>query len=86
MIGQLRTDIDAPELQALIAVNTQFSQGTNKFMPMIVEQQRLLAKRDPLCHYVDTSKATIANSAHYDSAGTLAVGQMFAERLLSLTP
>lgn len=86
MIGQLRTDINAPEMQALIAVNTQFSQGTNKFMPMIVEQQRLLAKRDPLCHYVDTSKATIANSAHYDSAGTLAVGRMFAERLLSLTP
>ncbi len=85
MIEQLRKDIKAPKMLALIAVNTQFSQGTNQFMPVIVKQQQLLATRDPLCHYVDTSEATIANYAHYDSEGTLLVGRLFAEKLMALS-
>ncbi len=82
MLDALRRDIEAPELPALIAVNTKFGNGRNRFMPTIVEQQKLLASRDPLCEYVDTSTATIANGAHYDTKGTLDVGRWFAEALL----
>jgi|GEM_PF-586394 len=82
MLDALRRDIDAPKLPALIAVNTKFGNGRNEFMPLIVEQQKLLASRDPLCEYVDTSTATIANGAHFDTKGTLDVGRWFAETLL----
>ncbi len=82
MLTALRRDIDAPKLPALIAVNTKFGNGRNQFMPLIVDQQKLLASRDPLCEYVDTSAATIANGAHYDTQGTLDVGRWFAETLL----
>lgn len=82
MIARLRNDLDAPELFALLAVNTQFGGGRNKFMPTIIRQQKLVASRDPLCEYVDTSKATIANGAHYDSKGTLDVGRWMAESLI----
>ena len=82
MLTALRKEFHAPELTALVAVNTQFGGGRNKFMPAIVEQQKVLAARDPHCEYVDTSAATIANGAHYDSEGTLDVGRWFAEALL----
>lgn len=82
MIAALRKDLEAPELVALLAVNTQFGGGRNKFVPTIVRQQKLVASRDPLCDYVDTSKATIANGAHYDSKGTLEVGRWMAESLI----
>ena len=82
MLNALRRDLEAPKLPALIAVNTKFGNGRNKLMPMIVEQQKLLASRDSLSEYVDTSAATIANGAHYDTKGTLDVGRWFAEALL----
>ncbi|NBR84832.1 MAG: hypothetical protein EB141_04545 [Verrucomicrobia bacterium] len=82
MIAALRKDLNAPQLIALVAVNTQFGGGKNAFMPKIVEAQQALAAKDPRCAYVDTAGATIANSAHWDSAGTLDVGRRFAEVLL----
>jgi len=82
MIAALRKDLDAPQIIALIAVNTKFGGGGNPFMPKIVEAQKALAGKDARCVYVDTSSATIANSAHYDTKGTLDVGRMFAEALL----
>ena len=82
MLTALRKDIGAQELTALIAVNTRFGGGRNKFMPIIVEQQKLLAARDLHCEYVDSSSATIANGAHYDSKGTLGVGRWCADALL----
>lgn len=84
MLNALRRDLKTPQLAALIAVNTKFGAGKNAFMPVIVEQQKLLASRDTLCQYVDTSAATIANSAHYDTQGTLDVGRWFAESLREL--
>jgi len=84
MISKLRTDLKSPACLALIAVNTQFGLGNNKWMPVIVEQQKKLAERDPRTGYVDTSKATIANAAHFDSKGTLDVGKWCAETLLRL--
>ncbi len=82
MINALRRDLNAPDLPALTAVNTRFGGGRNKFVPTIVEQQKQLAATDPRCEYVDTSSATIANGAHFDSKGTLDVGRLFAEALL----
>lgn len=84
MIAALRKDLDAPQLIALVAVNTRFGGGKNAFMPRIVEAQQALARQDPLCAYVDTASATIANNAHFDSAGTLDVGRRFAEALRQL--
>lgn len=84
MIARLRADIDADDLPAFIALNTKFSKGANKFVPGIVEQQKELAARDSNIHYVDTSAATTANYAHLDAAGTLLVGQLFANRLLQV--
>ncbi len=84
MIAALRKDLAAPELIALIAVNTRFGGGKNMFMPKIVEAQQSLASKLPRCAYVDTATATIANGAHYDTAGTLDVGKRFAEALLQL--
>ena len=82
MITALRKDLDAPQLTALLAVNTRFGGGKNKFMPKIVEAQKLLANKLPRCAYVDTATATIANNAHFDTAGTLDVGRRFAEVLV----
>ena len=84
MIAALRRDLQTPELSALIAVNTRFGGGRNRFMPTIVEQQKRVAATDPRCEYVDTSSATIANRAHFDSKGTLLVGRLFAESLFNL--
>ncbi|MCB1235475.1 MAG: hypothetical protein KDM91_10420 [Verrucomicrobiae bacterium] len=82
LIAALRRDLATPEMIALVAVNTRFGGGKNAFMPKIVEAQRAAAERDPRCEYVDTAEATIANTAHYDTAGTLLVGRLFAETLL----
>lgn len=84
MIGALRKDLDAPELIALLAVNTQFGGGKNQFMPKIVDAQKSVGSKLPRCAYVDTASATIANGAHFDSAGTLDVGKRFAETLIQL--
>ena len=75
MLAELRKQLNAPDLKALVAVNTRFQQGKNKFMPAIVQAQRDCAAAGPLCRYVDTSEASIANAAHFDTAGTLMVGR-----------
>lgn len=84
MLTAIRKELNAPKLAALIAVNTRFLEGRNQFMPAIIEQQKLAASFDPRWEYVDTSAATIANQVHYDSAGTLEVGRLFAESLLRI--
>ncbi len=84
MIASLRKDLDAPDLIALLAVNTRFGGGKNAFLPRIVEAQQAVGAADPRCAYVDTAKATIANNVHYDAAGTLFVGGLFAKELLRL--
>lgn len=81
MLKVLREQLDAPELPTRIAVNTKFGNGKNAFMPAIVKAQQDYAATDPYTVYVDTSAAPIANAAHYDTQGTLLVGQLFAESL-----
>ena len=84
MIAALRRDLDAPDLPAMIAVNTKFGGGRNRFMPVIIKQQKTAASYDPRCEYVDTSGASIANNVHFDAKGTLEVGRLFAETLLKI--
>ncbi len=84
MLSALRKDLDAANLIALVGLNSQYGNGTNKFVSLIVEQQKRTALADPRCEYVETSSATIANRSHFDSKGTLKVGQLYAESLLAL--
>ncbi len=84
LIASLRTELMAPDMIALLAVNTQFSAGKNKHMPSIIGAQQAVAKTDPQTVYIDTSKATTANAVHYDAQGTLDVGKWFAEGLIKL--
>jgi len=84
MIAALRKDLNAPDMIALVAVNTRFGGGKNKFMPDIVKAQQAVGAADKRAAYVDTAKATIANNAHYDTKGTLYVGRLFAEGLLEV--
>ena len=84
MLTALRRDLDAPQLIALLAINTHFGGDKNTFVPKIVEAQQALAAQDPRCAYVDTATATIANGAHFDTAGTIDIGNRFAEALLKL--
>lgn len=83
MIEALRKDIDAPKLLALIAVNPHFGNDKNPHMPVVVERQKALAARDPLCVYVDTETAETLqpSQTHFTAAGTLDVGKRFAEAL-----
>ena len=84
MIGTLRKDLAAPELVALVGVNTNFGNGKNPFMPAIVDQQKLLTTQIAHCAYVDTSGLTYANAAHFDTKSTIEVGRRFADALLAL--
>lgn len=84
MIATLRKDLDTPDLIALLAVNTHFGGDKNTFIPQIVEAQQALGKKDARCAYVDTVSATIANAAHFDTAGTLDIGRRFTEALLKV--
>lgn len=83
MIKTLRTDLNAPEMMALVGVNTNFGEGKNKFMPVIIQQQQELAKRIPHCAYVDTSGVTYANAAHFDTKSTIEIGRRFASALIA---
>lgn len=80
-IQAIRVAVDQPELPVRLAVNTKF--GSQRGVPMdaIVAAQKAVAGRDAHCRYVDTSSATIANNAHFDTAGTLLVGKLLADSL-----
>lgn len=84
MVASIREDIGAPELKALVAVNTQFSLGKNPNMPAIVAAQQEFDARDPLAVYVDTAKAEVVNFAHFGTQGTLDMGRWFAEAFVKL--
>ena len=83
MIKSLRADLNAPEMMALVGVNTNFGAGKNAFMPVIVQQQQDLAKNLPHCTYVDTSGVTYANGAHFDTKSTIEIGRRFANALIA---
>lgn len=86
ILERLRTDLTAPELLALIGVNTRYGNGKNPHMPVVIAQQKELAERDPLTVYVDTEGAeTLPPShTHFTAAGTLEIGRRYAAALLAL--
>jgi hypothetical protein len=84
MLTSLRRDLDASGMVAMLAVNTRFGSGKNEHLPTVIAAQQALAMADPLCDYVDTSKAGIANGVHFNAAGTLEVGRLFAVTLLRM--
>ena len=84
MIRALRTDLSAPDMFALLGVNTAFQSGSLPKMQEVVEAQRAYCDSDPLAKYVDTSGVTIANDYHFDAAGTIEVGKRFAAALSEL--
>lgn len=84
LLTRLRADLEAPQLIALIGVNTHFGNDKNPHMPVIVAQQRALAESDPLTRYVDTEGAEtlLPSQTHFTAKGTLEVGRRFATALL----
>ena len=88
LLACIRRDLAAPELVALIGVNTRFGNGKNPHMPRVVEAQKALAAADPLTVYVDTTGAeTLPPShTHFTAKGTLEIGQRYAKALLAFTP
>ncbi len=86
MLAALRKDLDAPQLIALLGVNTRFGNDKNPFVPKVIEAQRAIAARDNRCAYVDTAGADtlLPTGAHFTAAGTLDVGKRFAKALLEL--
>jgi hypothetical protein len=85
LLTRLRRDLEAPQLIALIGVNTHFGNGKNPHMPVIVAQQRALAAMDPLTRYVDTEGAEtlLPSQTHFTAKGTLEIGRRFATALLA---
>lgn len=79
MLESLRKDLNAP---TLLGLNTHFGNGKNDFVPKIVETQKGLASHNVYCDYVNTSKADLANAAHFNTKGTLDVGVFFADALM----
>ena len=86
-LARLRQDLEAPQLLALVGVNTRFGNDKNPHMPVIVAQQRALAAMDPLTRYVDTEGAeTLPPShTHFTAKGTLEIGRRFAMALLEFS-
>lgn len=86
MLEALRHDLDAPQLLALLAVNTHFGNDKNPFVPQIVAAQQAIAAKDSHCAYVDTADAEtlLPSRTHFTAAGTLAVGRKFAIALRQL--
>ncbi len=85
MLVKLRADLGAPELIALIGVNTRFGNLKNPQMPTIIAAQRAVAERVAYTVYVDTEGAeTLAPShTHFTANGTLDIGGRFAKALHS---
>ncbi len=83
MLARLRKDLDAPDFIALLGVNTRFGNGKNPNVPAVIAAQQAIAKKDPRCIYVDTAGAETLppNHTHFTAAGTLEIGERFAEAL-----
>ncbi len=88
LITRLRSDLAAPELIALIGVNTRFGNGKNANMPVVIASQKAVDAQDPLAVYVDTEGAETLppNHTHFTAKGTLEIGRRYAVALLGFKP
>lgn len=86
MIAALRKDFRAPQIIALLGVNTRFGNDKNPFVLKVIEAQQALAVKDKHCAYVDTAGAEtlLPSRTHFTSDGTLEVGRRFAAALLAV--
>jgi len=86
MVAALRQAVETPDLKVLIGVNTRFGslEKVTEKMQLVIDAQRAAAERDPLVVYVDCDGVTLANTAHFDTEGTLVVGRRFADAFRKL--
>ncbi len=85
-MSKLREALGAPGLPLLLGVNVHYGdvKAIRPRMATIVRAQKAVAARLGASAYVDTGGASLANAAHFDSAGTLEVGRRFAHALVEL--
>ena len=87
MLQALRRDLEAPDLRALLSVNTRFGNGRNSHMPTVIAAQKALAAAHPQhTSYVDTEGAeTLPPShTHFTTSGTLEIGRRHAQAWLAV--
>jgi hypothetical protein len=86
MLASLRKELGAPDLIALLAVNTRFGNGKNPHVPTVIAAQKAIAAKDKRCAYVDTEGAETLppTHTHFTAPGTLEVGKRFAAALLRM--
>ncbi len=84
MLQSLRADLHAERLPILLGVNVHFHQGRNQQMRTIISAQKQISRELSGCRYVDTSGASLANANHFDSLGTIDVGNRAAISLLAM--
>ena len=83
MLAALRKELAAPQLIALVSLNTRFGNGENKFVPVVVRAQQAVAGAEKLTVYVDTDGAETLppRHTHFTTRGTLEIGRRFAAAL-----
>ncbi len=86
MVQHIRTELKAPKMAVVLGVNTRFGNmaKTSDAMASIVTAQKEAAAKLPLASYVDAEGTTLANNAHFDSKGTLEMGNRMAAALLKI--
>lgn len=88
MLASLRQDLAAPNLIALLGINTHFGNLKNPDVATVIAAQKAIAAKDKRCAYVDTEGAEtlLPTQTHFTAAGTLEVGKRFADALLKIEP
>jgi hypothetical protein len=84
MISALRSELAAPEMAALLAINTRFRAVGDQPHPdvlMVIEGQQAAASKLGRSRYIDTDGVGYFGPYHFDGAGTLEVGYRMAKGL-----
>ncbi len=88
LLARLRSDLDAPEMIALLGFNTRFgSRWQTRTQPRaeiqkIRQAQIQVAENSDYAIHVEDWGCQVVNSAHFGSAGTLELGERYAAALL----
>lgn len=83
MIQNLRKDLDAPDMIALLGVNTKFKDCPPE-LQQVIDIQKDLGDESKSIAYVDSADCEIVNKYHFSSKGTLELGKLFAEKLVEV--
>lgn len=88
VISSLRSDLDAPELIALLGFNTRFGRRWSKRTSPTEGVQKIrlaqiqIAEGSIHAEHVEDWGCEVVNAAHFGSAGTLELGRRYAVALL----